>query len=236
MKKLLVKIKVIDVPYSPLIPAIPEKWVKDEVELLEQPMIEQVTEVPAKWTKDELEVFEEPMIEVDGVLLPDDSYTYHEASELKEMVNDESYTYHEGFLEVPEVLEESHEEVIAQTQGSDEELAEWLAGDSFKYPEGYWVEYVDISSEINAFKALQDAQNEISKGMKGLAVFKVKVKEKSLTTQQIGQLFSDPAISRIIATLSTGSLPLAAALIDAYPADGVIVTEEDKLAVIKAIL
>jgi len=157
MKKLLVKIKVIDIPYSPLIPAIHEKWVKDEVELLEQPMIEQVTEVSAKWTKDELEVFEQPTIEVDGALLPDESYTYHEASELKEMVNDESYTYHEGSLEVPEVLEESHEEVIAQTQGSDEELAEWLEGDKFKYPEGHWIEYVDITEQVKQDKVNSEA-------------------------------------------------------------------------------
>jgi hypothetical protein len=71
--------------------------------------------------------------------------------------------------------------------------------------------------------------------MKGLAVFKVKVKEKALTTNQIAQIFSDPAIQKIISTLSTGSLPLAAMLIAAYPADGVIITEEDKAAVLSAI-
>lgn len=195
MKKLIVKIKVIDIPYSPAVEAIPQKW-----------------------TKEELEVFEQPMIEIDGFL-----------------VNDESYTYHPEIPAIPEVLEVSHEEIIAQTQGSDEELAEWLAGDSFKYPEGYWVEYIDISAEIAFDQSVQAAQAEIAKGMKGLAVFKVKVKEKGLNTTQIAQIFADPAIQKIISTLSTGSLPLAALLIAAYQADGIIVTEEDKAAVLAAI-
>jgi hypothetical protein len=117
MKKLLVKIKVIDIPYSPAAEAIPQKWAKEE-----------------------LEVFEQPMIEVDGVL-----------------VNDESYAYHPEIPAIPEQLEVSHEEIIAQTQGSDEELATWLAGDSFKYPEGYWVEYVDISLQVEQDKINAEA-------------------------------------------------------------------------------
>lgn len=134
-----------------------------------------------------------------------------------------------------EIAEVSHLEIIAQTQGSDEELAQWLAGDSFKYPEGYVTEYIDISAEVSFEHAVEAAQAEIAKGMKGLAVFKVKVKEKGLNTAQIAQIFADPAIQKIIATLSTGSLPLAALLIAAYQADGIIVTEEDKAAVIAAI-
>jgi hypothetical protein len=117
MKKLLVKIKVIDIPYSPAVEAIPQKW-----------------------TQEELEVFEQPMIDVDGVL-----------------VNDESYTYHPEIPAIPEQLEVSHEEIIAQTQGSDEELAQWLAGDSFKYPQGYWVEYVDISLQVEQDKINAEA-------------------------------------------------------------------------------
>ena len=50
---------------------------------------------------------------------------------------------------IPEVLEVSHNEIIAQTQGSDEELAQWLAGDSFKYPEGYVVEYIDLEQDYD---------------------------------------------------------------------------------------
>jgi hypothetical protein len=196
MKKLLVKIKVIDQPYSPSIPAQPEKWVKDDVE-----------------------VYSQPQVDVDGV-----------------MVNDESYTYHPAIGEVSEQAEVSHDEVIAQTQGNDDELAEWLAGDSFKYPEGYWVEYQDITQELEEQAALQAAQEEISKGIKGIAVFKVQVKKKQLSQQQIAQLFADPAIAKIISLLSTGSLPLAASLINAYQADGIIVTEEDKQAVLSAIL
>jgi hypothetical protein len=91
MKKLLVKIKVIDIPYSPAVEAIPAT--------------ETEPEIPA----------------------------------------------------IPEQLEVSHEEIIAQTQGSDEELAQWLAGDSFKYPEGYWVEYVDISAQVEQDKINAEA-------------------------------------------------------------------------------
>ena len=92
-----------------------------------------------------------------------------------------------------------------------------------------------MSAEVAFDHAVQAAQAEIAKGMKGLAVFKVKVKEKGLNTAQIAQIFADPSIQKIIATLSTGSLPLAALLIAAYQADGIIVTEEDKAAVIAAI-
>lgn len=214
MKKLIVKIKVIDIPYSAAVEAI-------------EP-IEAVQAKPEKWVKDDLEVFEQPMIEVNlGEFQIDESFTHHPAIEAVLGV--------EGVEAKPEILEVSHEEIIAQTQGNDEELAQWLAGDSFKYPEGYWVEYIDINQEIAFDQAVMAAQAEIAKGMKGLAVFKVKVKEKGLNTSQIGQIFSDPSIQKIIATLSTGSLPLAALLIAAYQQDGIIVTEEDKAAVLAAI-
>lgn len=83
MKKLIVKIKVIDIPYSASVEAIPATEFEPEI--------------PA----------------------------------------------------IPEVLEVSHNEIIAQTQGSDEELAQWLAGDSFKYPEGYWIEYIDLEQDYD---------------------------------------------------------------------------------------
>lgn len=214
MKKLLVKAKIIDIPYSAEVEAIAP--------------IEAIQAQPKKWVKDDLEVFEQPMIEVNlGEFEIDSSYTYHPAIEAVLGVD--------GVEAKPEILEVSHEEIIAQTQGNDEELAQWLAGDSFKYPEGYWVEYIDVSAEVAFDHAVQVAQAEIAKGMKGLAVFKVKVKDKGLNTSQIATIFADPAIQKIIATLSTGSLPLASMLIANYQADGVIVTEEDKAAVIAAI-
>lgn len=214
MKKLIVKIKVIDIPYSQAVEAIAP--------------IEAIQAQPEKWVKDELEVFEQPMIEVNlGEFQIDESFTHHPAIEAVLGI--------EGVEAIPEILEVSHEEIIAQTQGNDEELAQWLAGDSFKYPEFYWVEYIDVSAEVAFDQAVMAAQAEIAKGMKGLAVFKVKVKEKGLNTSQIGQIFSDPSIQKIIATLSTGSLPLAALLIAAYQQDGIIVTEEDKAAVLAAI-
>jgi hypothetical protein len=130
-----------------------------------------------------------------------------------------------------------NDEIIDQTQGEDAELAIWLQGNLSvnKYPEGYITEYIDISAEVAFNHAVESAQAEIAKGMKGLAVFKVKVKEKGLNTNQIASIFASPEIQKIISTLSTGSLPLASLLIAAYQADGIIVTEEDKAAVIAAI-
>lgn len=130
-----------------------------------------------------------------------------------------------------------NDEIIDQTQGEDAELAIWLQGNLSvnKYPEGYVTEYIDVSAEVAFNHAVEAAQAEIAKGMRGIAVFKVKVKEKNLNTSQIAIIFNDPNIQKIIATLSSGSLPLAALLIAAYQADGVIVTEEDKMAVLAAI-
>jgi hypothetical protein len=127
MKKLLVKIKVIDIPYSAAVEAIAP--------------IEAIEAQPEKWVKGDLEVFEQPMIEIAlGEFQIDESFTHHPAIEAVLGV--------EGVEAIPEILEVSHDEIISQTQGNDEELAEWLAGDSFKYPEGYWVEYIDLEQDF----------------------------------------------------------------------------------------
>jgi hypothetical protein len=158
MKKLLVKIKVIDIPYSAEVESIepieaieaqPEKWVKDDLEVFEQPMTEFVPAISEKWVKEDLVVFENPL---------DETFTHHpEVPEILSVL-DSSYTYHpaieavegvEGVEAIPEVLEVLKDEIIAQTQGSDEDLAQWLAGDSFKYPEGYWVEYIDLEQDYD---------------------------------------------------------------------------------------
>lgn len=60
----------------------------------------------------------------------------------------EEYVYHPAIDAKDEVAEVKEWRIIAQTQGSDEELAIWLAGDAHKYPEGYQVEYIDISAQV----------------------------------------------------------------------------------------
>lgn len=82
-----------------------------------------------KWTKGEETVFETPQDLTD--------WTYHPAVEGVEAV-----------AEIPEQPEVKEWRVIAQTQGSDEELAVWLAGDAHKYPEGYQVEYIDMTAQM----------------------------------------------------------------------------------------
>lgn len=130
MKKLLVKAEYIIQPYQAPVEGV-----------------EAVEAQPEKWVKDDVVVYEQPMIEVNlGEFEADQSYTYHPAIEAVEGV--------EAQPEIPEVKETR---IIAQTQGNDEEIAQWLAGDSFKYPEGYWVEYIDISSEVEQAKINAEA-------------------------------------------------------------------------------
>lgn len=130
MKKLLVKAEYIIQPYQAPVEGV-----------------EAVEAQPEKWVKDDIVVYEQPMIEVNpGEFEADQSFTYHPAIEAVEGV--------EAKPEIPEVKETR---IIAQTQGSDEELAEWLAGDSFKYPEGYWVEYIDITAQVEQEKINAEA-------------------------------------------------------------------------------
>lgn len=93
------------------------------------PGISGVEAQPEKWTKGEETVFEAPQDLTD--------WTYHPAVEGVEAV-----------AEIPEQPEVKEWRVIAQTQGSDEELAVWLAGDAHKYPEGYQVEYIDMTAQM----------------------------------------------------------------------------------------
>lgn len=58
-------------------------------------------------------------------------------------------------LEVPEL---SEWKIIAQTQGTDEELAIWLAGDAHKYPEGYQLEYIDVTAEYEQSQINEEAK------------------------------------------------------------------------------
>lgn len=79
---------------------------------------------PEKWVKDGVETYSIPEAP--------EEYVYHPAIEAKD-----------------EVAEVKEWRIIAQTQGSDADLWVWLQGDMHKYPEGYQVEYIDISSQFN---------------------------------------------------------------------------------------
>ena len=128
MKKLLVKSEIVVTPYSPEILPIPG--------------------ISEHWIKE---------VEIDGVK---ELETKYEMPMLEDGTVDVSYEYVpaiepvEGKPEQPEVKEWV---VIAQTQGTDEELAVWLEGDKFKYPEGYVVEYIDISEQVLQEKVNEDA-------------------------------------------------------------------------------
>jgi hypothetical protein len=190
MKKLLVKIKVIDIPYSPAVEAIPQKWIKEE-----------------------LEVFEQPMIEVDGA-----------------MVSDESYTYYPEIPAIPEQPEVSHEEIIAQTQGEESELQVWLDGDKHKYPEGYWVEWIDITEEVNKQKAIdakialgQKARLTCDKVLDLISGYNL---DRELSVEQITSM--QTAFAPIELALRSGRPSLAKYHIANVAVDGVLVSQEMK--------
>ena len=60
------------------------------------------------------------------------------------------------------LLVKFNEEIITQTIGEDVELEAWLEADKHKYPEGYTVEYVDITAEVEAQKAKEDKKKNFS--------------------------------------------------------------------------
>ena len=95
--------------------------------------IEGVVAQPEKWVKGEEVLFEAPSDLTD--------YIYHPAIEGVEPQ-----------VEVPEVKELR---VIDQTQGMEEELQVWLSGNIHKYPEGYIVEWVDLTEEWNKKLAIE---------------------------------------------------------------------------------
>ena len=118
MKKLLVKSEIVVTPYSPAILPIPGS--------------------PELWVKE---------IEIDGVK---ELETKYEMPMLEDGTVDVSYEYVPAIEAVagkPEQPEIKEWVVIAQTQGSDEDLAVWLEGDKFKYPQNAIAEYYELSYE-----------------------------------------------------------------------------------------
>ena len=175
------------------------------------PGIAGVEAQPEKWTKGEETVFEAPQNLTDWI--------YHPAVEGVEAV-----------AEIPEQPEVKEWQVIAQTQGSDEELAIWLAGDVHKYPEGYQVEYIDISAEIQQRAAMDHARKAMECGKSAQAAMLVRNAAKNLTTDQVKQIVATYA--PIKGLLDTGSLQSAIEEIQKIQADGVLVTQADKEAII----
>lgn len=172
MKKLIVKAELIDIPYSPAIEPVeavegsPEHWFKEVdgeiIKVFEKPpKIVVTTNEAEKWIKDGEEVYSAPE-DLDG-------WEYVPASETISESEDDSWAYSPAIEAVagvegkPEQPEVKSWHILGQTQGTDEELALWLEGDKHKYPEGYVVEYIDISAEVEQAKINQEALEYLAK-------------------------------------------------------------------------
>jgi len=80
----------------------------------------------------------------------------------------------------------------------------------------------DQMVQINQYKA------QINKGTSAIAYFRLLNDQKNLNESQKAQILSDSSIQQIIQVLSIGNLDLAKNLINAYQADGTLVTNDDK--------
>ena len=55
------------------------------------------------------------------------------------------------------LLVKFEDQIIDQTQGPEEELQVWLSGNTHKYPEGYEVEWIDITAQVEQEKINQES-------------------------------------------------------------------------------
>lgn len=132
------------------------------------------------------------------------------------------------------------ERVIPKKNASEEELLEAIETipttetepEMIKLPQNFSYLIVDISEEKEKEQRLREALSDIKKGEMALATFRARNKEKNLNSQQKLQLFTNQNIMSILNALTAGSVDIALSLIQAYQADGVLVTEEDKSALI----
>lgn len=170
--------------------------------------IEGVEAQPEKWVKGEEVLFEAPLDLTD--------YIYHPAIEGVEAV-----------AEVPELKELR---VIDQTQGMEEELHVWLSGNIHKYPDGYIVEWIDLTEEWNKKLAIE-AKIAIGKKAKEacenvLDLISGYNLNRELTVEQISVMQTN--FASIEKALQSGRPSLAKAYISQVITDGVLVTEEMK--------
>lgn len=135
-----------------------------------------------------------------------------------------------GEILEPEIPEVSHLQVIDQTQGMEEDLQVWLSGNVHKYPEGYIVEWIDLTEEWNK-KLSIEAKIAIGKKAKDacenvLDLISGYNLNRSLTVEQISVMQTN--FASIEKALQSGRPSLAKAYISQVIADGVLVTEEMK--------
>lgn len=142
----------------------------------------------------------------------------------------EGWSYIPAFEGSPEQIEVSHMEIIGQTEGSEEEVLNWLEGDKFKYPEGYIVETEDITEKYlkkNRVEGrIQVGGSNIEKCDRTRKYIGGYIENAGLTVEQVTQLSSD--FSTLISALLVGRDDAGYYLMSQVQPDGVTITSELK--------
>jgi hypothetical protein len=119
--------------------------------------------------------------------------------------------------------------------------------DSIKeIPQGIDENFIAVNSDGNLYQREKNEEElladqmyqisqyraQIEKGVSTIAYFRFLNDQKNLNESQKAQILSDSSIQQIIQVLSIGNIDLAKSLINAYQADGTLVTNEDKQKII----
>lgn len=120
--------------------------------------------------------------------------------------------------------------------GQKERTIEDEQGNEIVLPADFTVSYEDITDQANFEAELAESETyvaDIQKGTKAIAFFRLLNDKKGLTAEQKNAALADVNLQKIMQLLSLGKLPEAKYLISNFAADGVIVTESDKLKLVR---
>lgn len=102
-----------------------------------------------------------------------------------------------------------------------------------KLKKTYTVTITDITQEVEDQKAFELELANDHKCLRSKARLRVNNKRKGLTKQQKAAFLSNPEAKKVMDALNVCSIDEAKALIQAWPADGLITTEQDKVDMLK---
>jgi len=142
--------------------------------------------------------------------------------------------------------------IVSRYQNETQQIfgGPWCEGVSYEVPEEIDLELAEVQEAEGEFivvqrnlseeeifrKEVEESQSyivDIEKGQRAIAFFRLLNDKKGLTSEQKLQAVSNPSLQAVLQMLLIGKLPEAISMIEAIEADGVIVTETDKLKLIK---